>query len=108
MKILSKNNKGFTLVELIIALGILTIAGTMFAGAMLSSHKIVESAQERSEVRENSVGKMDNEFSNSSATGTDLQVNVIFPAGGGTETVDCYKIMEDSSTNYHIGIVKPK
>lgn len=108
MKKLFENNKGFTLVELIIALAVVSIAGTMFASAMISSHKVVENAQKRSEVRESSVGNMDSKFNNSSVTGTDLELDVVFPASIGTEKVECYKIMEDSSTNYHIGIVKPK
>ncbi len=107
MKRLIKNNKGFTLIELIIAICLLTISTTMFVSAMITSGKITEMSAEENVAREDAVGRMDAKFSDSSATGEDVTITVVFPDAVGTENVDCYKVTDDSS-DYYIGVIKPK
>lgn len=108
MKKLIKNRKGFTLVELVIAVGIVAIVTTMFASAMATAHGITDESAEKNSTRENVVGTMDQYTRNHGTTGneSDETITVTFPTGG-NEDIECRKIMHDG-TQYNMGVIIPK
>ncbi len=108
MKALLKNKKGTTLVEVVIAVALLTIISSAIVGTMYSSHKVTQNNYEKRVEYENAVGRMDQELSSAgTATGDNVDVEVKFPTGA-SSTVPCTKIVEknlaDGSLN--IGVVK--
>lgn len=105
MKKLLLSNSGVSLIELVIAVAILSIIASFAATALYAG---VKSENKNSVTRQNVediAGALDTCFDTTS-TGTDMTVTVNFPASA-SENVDCTKIM-DSVYGMDIGIVKVK
>lgn len=97
MKLLSrllKNNKGESLVEVLIATGVLVIISSAIIASLYSSGNVTESNKKMRVNYETSVGTMDTYISGADTSiGTDVSINITFP-NDTDENVDCVQIYE--------------
>lgn len=108
MKALLKNKNGTTLVEVVIAVALLTVISSAIVGSMYSSHRVTLSNYNKRAEYEKAVSRMDQELSSASMpTGDNVDIVVNFPTGA-SSTVPCTKVVEKNMTggSLSVGIVK--
>ena len=105
MKNILKSNKGFTLVEVTIALALFTIVGSAIVGSLMAAQKNSYKLYESKPVYESTVGTMDEmlDSDTSAVAGDPATVSVSFPTGD-TVSVSS-KVIRDSNLK-NVAIVK--
>ena len=109
---LLKDQSGLSLIELLIAVVLVTIVVSGFASAAVGAGSAVTRNADRSTVREERVGKVDekthNQFAVKDSEGNELYSgqptkSISLKIGGNTTSIDCYQFAEKGE-NYNYAV----
>ena len=103
-----KNNDGFTLVELIIAVAILSIVATISVTAYVSNAKISQSVSISRQTRESKVGVTEQAFTRPIADMPSLpevKVKLNIPAASGGEKIVNARLVKNEYSSGRVGAI---